>query len=136
VLAEITPDPIDASGHERFVARGAAGAVVSFRGVVRDHDRGRSVRGLEYTAHPTASRVLGEILAEALAGGRIRAAAASHRVGLLAVGDTAFAVAVSGTHRQEAFDAAGRIVDEAKRRLPVWKRQLFTDGTQEWVRCP
>jgi molybdopterin synthase catalytic subunit len=60
----------------------------------------------------------------------------SHRTGTLRIGDVALVVAVSGAHRQEAFTAAARLVDEVKLRLPVWKRQVFTDGTDEWVACP
>ncbi|MEP6559920.1 MAG: molybdenum cofactor biosynthesis protein MoaE, partial [Nakamurella sp.] len=59
--------------------------------------------------------------------------AVSHRVGLLRVGDAALAAAVSAAHRREAFDACSDLVDEVKRRLPVWKRQVFLDGSDEWV---
>ncbi|MDQ1294169.1 MAG: molybdopterin synthase catalytic subunit [Actinomycetota bacterium] len=118
------------------MAHRAGGAVVAFHGVVRDHDDGRSVRGLEYSAHPSAARVLDLIVREELVRYGLHAAAASHRVGSLAVGETAFVVAVCATHRREAFEAAGRIVEETKSRLPVWKRQVFADGTEEWVHCP
>jgi molybdopterin synthase catalytic subunit len=136
ILTEIVQAPLDPSRYEVFVARRTGGAVVTFHGVVRDHDGGRSVRGLEYSAHPSAARVLDLIVREELLRCRLRAAAASHRVGTLVVGETAFVVAVCATHRREAFEAAGRIVEETKGRLPVWKRQLFTDGTEEWVHCP
>ena len=62
--------------------------------------------------------------------------AVSHRVGRVAVGDVALVAAVSTAHRREAFDICARLVDEIKHRLPIWKRQLFADGTDEWVNCP
>jgi molybdopterin synthase catalytic subunit len=62
--------------------------------------------------------------------------AVSHRVGALAIGDVALACAVAGEHRREAFDACSELVDEVKRQLPVWKRQEFSDGSEEWVNCP
>jgi molybdopterin synthase catalytic subunit len=67
---------------------------------------------------------------------QVYAVAVSHRVGRLEVGDVALAAAVSTTHRAAAFDACARLVDEVKTRLPVWKRQVFDDGTEEWVNCP
>ncbi|HET9654984.1 MAG TPA: molybdenum cofactor biosynthesis protein MoaE [Kineosporiaceae bacterium] len=136
VLAEVRDAPLDLAAHEAAVDRGSAGAVVSFRGVVRDHDGGRSVTGIEYVAHPSAPTVLAELVAELAARTDCEAIAVSHRAGQLAVGDAAFVVAVSAAHRQEAFAAAALIVDEVKHRLPVWKRQQFPDGTDEWVACP
>jgi molybdopterin synthase catalytic subunit len=62
--------------------------------------------------------------------------AVSHRVGALAIGDVAIVAAVATAHRKQAFEACARLVDEAKARLPIWKRQVFTDGTEEWVNCP
>ena len=112
-----------------------AGAVVTFAGVVRDHDGGRPVVALHYEAHPDADRVMAEVLAEALTRPGVLGAAARHRVGDLAVGDLAFVVAVSAAHRAEAFAACAWLVDEVKARLPVWKHQRFADGTDEWVNC-
>jgi molybdopterin synthase catalytic subunit len=110
--------------------------VVVFSGIVRNHDGGRPVRGIEYVGHPSAADVLAEVVAEVTAGSDVDSVAVSHRLGDLAVGDAAFVVAVAGAHRREAFAAAALLVDEVKRRLPVWKRQVFTDGTDEWVACP
>jgi molybdopterin synthase catalytic subunit len=109
---------------------------VLFTGEVRDHDHSREVVELEYSAHPTAADVIAAVAAEIASGlpdGRV---AISHRVGLLKIGDIALVAAVSAPHRGEAFDACRRLVEEAKRRLPIWKRQVFTDGTEEWVNCP
>jgi molybdenum cofactor synthesis domain-containing protein len=137
--AEVTDAPVSVDEHAALVAHAASGAVVTFAGVVRDHDHGRGVRDLEYVGHPTAKDVVAEVageLAARHASTGVRAIAVSHRVGPLAVGDVALAVAVSAEHRKEAFAACADVVDEVKRRLPVWKRQTFTDGTEEWVNCP
>lgn len=136
--AAVSESTIDTCEHADLVASAAAGAVVTFAGVVRNHDHGRGVRELEYTGHPAAQRVLGEAAAKvaARAPASVRALAVSHRVGLLAIGDVALACAVAADHRAEAFAVCAELVDEVKRMLPVWKRQVFTDGTVEWVNCP
>ena len=132
-LTTVTEDVIDVAAHVRAVDHPAAGATVSFSGVVRDHDGGRSVHELEYHQHPSAAAVVAELAADIAARDGVIAVAVSHRVGLLTVGDTALAAAVSAAHRNVAFEACSDLVDEVKRRLPVWKRQLFADGTDEWV---
>jgi molybdopterin synthase catalytic subunit len=134
--AVVTDQALDVAAHERAVAHAGAGAVVSFAGVVRDHDDGRAVVELEYEAHPSAGRVLAEIAAEIAAEPTVYAVAVSHRVGRLEIGDVALAAAVSTAHRAAAFGLCARLVDEVKARLPVWKRQVFADGTDEWVNCP
>ena len=136
MIIEVTDQPLDLAAHEAAVADPRAGAVVSFRGVVRDHDHGRGVVSLEYEGHPTATAVLREVAAEVAKDPEVYAVAVSHRVGALKVGDVAIVAAVSTAHRQAAFAACARLVDEAKARLPIWKRQVFTDGTDEWVNCP
>ena len=136
LLARVTEEPLSVAEHEAAVADKAAGAVVSFSGVVRDHDGGRSVTELEYVGHPTAPELIAEIAAEFAARPDVQAVAVSHRVGLLAIGDVALACAVSAAHRGQAFAACAELVDEVKARLPIWKRQVFTDGTEEWVACP
>ena len=134
--AEVIDAPLDLAAHERAVADPRAGAVVSFQGVVRDHDHGREVTLLEYEGHPSAAAVLREVAAEVAADPDVYAVAVSHRVGRLEIGDVALAAAVSTAHRAAAFAACARLVDEVKARLPVWKRQVFADGTDEWVNCP
>ncbi len=136
VLAEVTAEPVDAADLAAAVDRASAGAVVTFSGVVRDHDHGRAVRRIEYVAHPLAADVLAEVVADVAARCQVDAVAAVHRIGGLGVGDCALAVAVAAAHRAEAFGAASLLVDEVKRRLPVWKRQVFPDGSDEWVACP
>ena len=132
--AAVGEAPLDVAEHAALVDRAAAGAVVTFAGVVRDHDGGRSVRGLEYSAHPSAEKVVAEVAAEIAARAQgVRAIAVSHRVGRLAIGDVALACAVAADHRREAFETCAELVEEVKRLLPVWKHQVFTDGTDEWV---
>ncbi|HKT00879.1 MAG TPA: molybdenum cofactor biosynthesis protein MoaE, partial [Rugosimonospora sp.] len=121
----ISEEPLDAVAHERAVAHPAAGAVVLFQGVVRDHDGGRGVTLLEYEAHPTAEAVLREVAAEIAADREVYALAVSHRIGKLAIGDVALVAAVATAHRAEGFALCARLVDEVKSRLPVWKRQVF-----------
>lgn len=111
----------------------AAGAAVSFVGRVRDHDGGRVVTALEYDGHPRADAVVAEVAAEIAARKDVLVVAVRHRVGLLGIGQIAIVAAVSAAHRREAFAACSDLVDEVKRRLPVWKRQVFDDGTDEWV---
>jgi molybdopterin synthase catalytic subunit len=135
-LAVVTTQVLDVAAHERAVGHDSAGAVVSFAGVVRDHDDGRSVLELGYEAHPSAQAVLGELVAEFGADPAVFGVAVSHRVGQLKVGEVALAAAVSTAHRAVAFAVCARLVDEVKNRLPVWKHQLFADGTEEWVNCP
>jgi molybdopterin synthase catalytic subunit len=135
-IARVVDAPLSVTEHEEAVADKAAGAVVSFAGVVRDHDGGRGVTELEYVGHPTAQDVLAELAAEFAARPELHAVAVSHRIGVLGVGDVALACAVSAAHRGEAFAACAELVDEVKRRLPIWKRQVFTDGEEEWVACP
>ncbi|MDY7089084.1 MAG: molybdenum cofactor biosynthesis protein MoaE [Actinomycetota bacterium] len=135
-VAEVLDTPLDLDAHEKAVADVRVGAVVSFQGVVRDHDHGRGVTLLEYEGHPSAAAVLREVAEEIAADPDVYAVAVSHRVGTLAIGDVALVAAVSTAHRAAAFAACARLVDEAKARLPIWKRQVFTDGTDEWVNCP
>ena len=136
VTAVVTADPLDVAAHEAAVADASAGAVVTFSGAVRDHDGGRAVRGIEYVGHPSAGEVLADVVADVAARSTVEAVAVSHRLGELRIGEAALVVSVSAAHRQEAFAAAALLVDEVKHHLPVWKRQVFADGTDEWVACP
>ena len=132
--AAVTESPVSLTEHELLVADAAAGAVVGFAGVVRNHDGDREVTRLEYAAHPSAGETLFELVAEVAATAPgVRAMAASHRIGPLAIGDAALVVAVSAEHRDAAFATCARLVDTIKERLPVWKHQFFADGPDEWV---
>ena len=133
VFSSVMDETLSLTMHLAAVDDAAAGATVSFSGVVRDHDGGRGVSALEYHGHPTAASVVARVAGEIAARPGVIAVAVSHRIGLLKVGDVALAAAVSAAHRREAFAACIDLVDEVKRQLPVWKRQVFDDGTDEWV---
>jgi molybdopterin synthase catalytic subunit len=135
LLADVVTEPIHARDVAALVTGPEAGAVVTFSGDVRDHDHGRHVASLEYEGHPTAAAVLAECAAEIAAKHPVVAVAAVHRVGPLAIGDSALVAAVASAHRAEAFAACAELVDVIKERLPVWKHQVFADGTDEWVNC-
>jgi molybdenum cofactor synthesis domain-containing protein len=135
--AEVTESVLSVDEHAALVADDAAGAVVTFSGVVRDHDGGKGVTALEYEGHPSAKSVIEEVAADVAGRHKgVRAVAVSHRIGPLAIGEVALACAVAAEHRQEAFAACADLVDDVKARLPIWKHQNFTDGTDEWVNCP
>lgn len=134
VRAAMTDHPIFLAEHEELVGHQSAGAVVGFVGMIRDHDGGRRVVRLEYSAHPSADQVIGEVVADvARRSSGVRAIAASHRVGALHIGEAALVAAIAADHRQAAFATCAELVDTIKARLPVWKHQFFDDGTEEWV---
>lgn len=135
VLAEVRGTPVTAAELAGLVAGPDRGAVVTFDGVVRDHDSpGRgAVTLLDYESHPAAGAVIADVVAAVAASSTAAAVAVVHRTGPLQVGDCALAVAVAAAHRQDAFTTAARLVDEVKDRLPVWKHQHFSDGSDEWV---
>jgi molybdopterin synthase catalytic subunit len=118
------------------VAGPGAGGIALFAGAVRDTDHDQGVTGLSYSAHPLAEaelRRVAELIAEKFT---VLGIAAVHRVGDLAVGDLAVVAAVACAHRGEAFDACRELIDVLKASVPIWKHQLFTDGTSEWVGTP
>ena len=133
--ADVSDAPIAVDDVRALAADESAGAVVTFSGDVRDHDHGRPVARLEYEGHPTAAAVIADVAREVAARHDVIAIAVSHRVGPLQIGDSALVAAVSAAHRGEAFRACADLVDEVKHRLPVWKHQVFTDGSDEWVNC-
>ena len=134
VRAAMTEEPIFLAEHEELVGHQSAGAIVGFVGMIRDHDGGRRVVRLEYSAHPSAARLIADVVAEiAEESSGVRAIAASHRIGVLHIGEAALVAAVAADHRQAAFDTCARLVDTIKAQLPVWKHQFFDDGTDEWV---
>ncbi|MEI2713857.1 MAG: molybdenum cofactor biosynthesis protein MoaE [Nocardioides sp.] len=114
----------------------ASGGLTLFVGRVRDHDGGRDVEGLEYSAHPTAEAKLREVCERIGRAYDVHGVAAVHRVGTLAIGDTAVIVATTASHRGEAFEASKALIDTLKSEVPIWKHQRFTDGDDEWVGTP
>lgn len=134
--AEMVGEPIDVEALIDSVTHPGAGAVVLFRGDVRDVDEGRQVVRLEYEGHPTAGAVLAQVAAEIAAGaGPDVAVSVAHRLGRLQIGDAALVVAVSAEHRAAAFLVCEQLVEQVKLRIPVWKLQVFADGSNEWVNC-
>ena len=133
--ADVVHEPISVHEVMATVADRGAGAVVSFSGDVRDHDHGREVAFLEYEGHPSAAAVIADVAREVAARHDVVAVAVVHRVGPLQIGESALVAAVSAAHRGEAFAACTELVEETKHRLPVWKHQVFADGTDEWVNC-
>lgn len=117
------------------VADPAAGGIVLFAGAVRDNDSAKGVKALSYSAHPTAAAELRRVAEEAAAkyADDVIGVAAVHRTGDLKIGDLAVVVGVSCGHRAEAFTACHALIDELKASVPIWKHQLFTDGSAEWV---
>jgi molybdopterin synthase catalytic subunit len=132
---EVTERPLDLDAMHRLVSDDRVGAIVSFSGNVRNHDHGKAVTSLHYEGHPSAADVLREVAEDIAARFEVLTLAVAHRVGPLAIGDAALIAAVGTAHRGEAFRACEALVDLTKERLPVWKHQVFEDGTDEWVNC-
>lgn len=132
--ATVTDEALDVAAHLASVSQPRHGAVALFVGIVRDHDPSveGEVTALEYVAHPDAAAALLRIVEAERIDGEV-AVAATHRVGLLAVGEAALVVAVGTAHRAQAQAVCARIVEAIKRDVPVWKRELLANGTAHWV---
>ncbi|MDT3441173.1 MULTISPECIES: molybdenum cofactor biosynthesis protein MoaE [unclassified Pseudofrankia] len=135
VVAELRDSSLSVDECLAMVSLPGAGGTALFVGTVRDQDGGRPVVELEYVAHPLAEREMAAVARQVAddAAQPVLAVAVVHRTGLLAIGDIAVVAAASAAHRAEAFDACRRLIDEVKSQVPIWKRQLFADGTAEWV---
>lgn len=126
--------PIDVAAIVDEVSSTSSGAIATFVGTVRDTSALRSVTGLEYSAYTgMATREMEAILREALALAAGAEIVAVHRVGNLAVGEVCVMIAAAHPHRAPAFDACRYVIEEIKKRVPIWKRERFTDGSSEWV---
>jgi molybdopterin synthase catalytic subunit len=132
-LTELRDTPLSVDEVRAAVADPAAGGIAMFLGTVRDHDQGRGVTRLDYSAHPTAAAELRRMAEKVEASYRIRALAVLHRVGELEIGDLAVVIAVAADHRDEAFAACRAAIEDLKATVPIWKHQLFADGESEWV---
>ena len=135
-LVAVREEALDPGEVVAAVSDPAAGGLTVFVGTVRDHDGGQDVQRLEYSAHPTAEARLAEVAAEVAEEFDVVAVAATHRVGVLEIGDVAVVSAVSAAHRDTAFAASRALIDRLKARVPIWKHQVFADGTDEWVDSP
>ena len=135
-LVDIRDTPLSVDEVVAAASDPAAGGLTLFVGAVRDHDENKSVTALEYSAHPTALDLLTEVAEEVAKEYDVLAVAAVHRVGHLEIGDLAVVVATAAAHRGEAFEASRALIDRLKERVPIWKHQLFADGSDEWVGTP
>lgn len=133
IHAAVVRDCIDPAEVLARVGSDRDGAALLFVGVVRDHDGGRPVRGMRYDAYEEmAVDVLRAIAGEAADRAGSDRVAVVHRVGELDVGEVSVAIAVSTPHRAESFDAARYVIEEIKKRLPVWKKEHYADGASTW----
>jgi molybdopterin synthase catalytic subunit len=136
VYSAIIDVPIDVAQLLARVSSNGNGATVLFLGTVRDVNDGRDVTGIEYTAYRSmADRELAAIVEEAAAIANTNDVAVEHRLGELGIGDCSVAVAVAHPNRGHAFDAARYVIEALKKRVPIWKREQYVDGTREWVRA-
>jgi molybdopterin synthase catalytic subunit len=132
--AAVTPEPIDAARLLGDCVSDDDGAALLFWGVVRNHNEGRAVSHLEYHAYAEmAERMMLQIGEEAIARFGVGGVRVVHRVGRLAIGEASVAIAVASPHRAEAYEASRYVIEELKRRVPVWKREGYVDGESEWV---
>jgi molybdopterin synthase catalytic subunit len=132
----IAQSPIDAESMRRQVLNHACGACVIFEGWIRDQSEGRAVLRLEYEIyHPLAISEGERVLEEAMQKFDVESVACTHREGMLQLGETAVIALAVARHRDEAFRACRYIIDEIKQRLPIWKKEYYTDGDAQWVNC-
>ncbi len=134
MLCRLTSEAIDPRHALQHVRSDADGAVVMFSGVVRDHDQGRTVVGLRYEAYEDmATEALSRICEDVASQFPIGDIAVVHRVGDLSVGDVSVVIAVSAPHRDAAYKASREVIERLKREVPIWKRERYADGDEEWL---
>ncbi len=135
-MFKIVSEPIDQQSVKDYLLDPHAGACVTFEGWVRNHNEGKPVQALDYEAYTQLADAEGErILAEAREKFAVQSITCLHRVGKLEIGDLAVWVGVSAAHRGAAFDACRYVIDEVKARVPIWKKEHYTDGDSEWINC-
>lgn len=136
MLIRVTPDELDTAEAIQAVGSPAAGAINVFLGVVRDNNLGRKVQYLEYDAYPSmAERVMRQLAEEAKEQFALEDCAVLHRTGRLEIGEASLLIAVSCGHRAESFEAGHWLVNEIKKKVPVWKKEVWEDG-EAWVEGP
>jgi molybdopterin synthase catalytic subunit len=135
-LVALRDEPLRVDEVLEALADGSSGGLTLFVGRVRDHDHARGVTALDYSAHPTALDRMRAVCDAVAAEYDVHGVAAVHRVGHLGIGDIAVVTATTAAHRDVAFAASRALIDTLKAEVPIWKHQLFTDGTEEWVGTP
>ena len=134
-MIEITEQQLDSEKITNFVRRNSNGAVVTFLGNTRDNFEGKDVIRLEYEAYvKMAVKKLEEIRQEMMQEFGIEDIAIAHRIGVVDIGETSLVVAVASPHRTEAFQACHKVVDRVKEIVPIWKKEVYADGSR-WVAC-
>ncbi|MEJ7738462.1 MAG: molybdenum cofactor biosynthesis protein MoaE [Chitinophagaceae bacterium] len=129
----VSEQPLDIAGLLAGTHHPRAGAIVLFSGEVRNHSNGKAVQYLEYEAHSSmASAMILKIIAEARSRWDLNIALAQHRLGKVAIGESAVVVITASAHRSEAYAANRFIIDRIKHEVPIWKCEYFIDGTSEW----
>src|SRR5689334_4499957 len=132
--SSLTDRPIDSAALVAEVSRGANGAALLFIGTVRDVNDGRSVTGIEYSAYRSmAEREMADIVREASEKFATPDIVVEHRLGELSIGDASVAIAVAHPRRGAAYDASRYVIEQLKKRVPIWKLEHYIDGTREWV---
>lgn len=132
----ITKEPIDLGKFFLHLPDASCGAMASFIGLVRNYDHGRRVKRLYYECYESmANKMIGVLVSEAHEKWNVKGIHVSHRIGHLEVGEVAIAIAVSSAHRDEAFHVCQFLIEEIKKRVPIWKKEFFQDDTSEWVLC-
>ncbi|MCO5201592.1 MAG: molybdenum cofactor biosynthesis protein MoaE [Chloroflexi bacterium] len=136
MLIRVTPDELDTAEAIQAAGSPAAGAINVFLGVVRDNNLGRRVQYLEYDAYPSmAEKVMRELAVEAKERFALEDCAVLHRTGRLEIGEASLLIAVSCGHRAASFEAGHWLVNEIKKKVPVWKKEVWEDG-EAWVEGP
>jgi len=132
-LIQLTREPLDRSTLVAALSHASVGGIVIFEGVVRDHARGKQIRYLEYDAYPEmAEQQIRVIVDEAQKRWAVEHAVVAHRFGRLEIGEASVIIVVATPHRAEAFEACRYIIDTLKTTVPIWKKEVATNG-EEWV---
>lgn len=132
-MAILTRDRIQVDDLTQVVAARDRGGIAVFIGAVRDHHGGRAVVELEYSGYGAMVESIGAVIVEEAESRWPVKVALRHRLGVVPIGDAAVVVAAAGGHRDEAFAACRHVIEEVKKRLPIWKRERYADGTEAWV---
>jgi len=135
VTVTLTEGAISPAVSIEQVQSDSCGAIVTFIGNVRAFDHDKEVSTLTYEIHPQTQATLTDVVKEVTDRHNVTKVSVAHRYGEIPIGESAFIVAVSAPHRAEAFAACTELVDQVKARIPIWKHQVFVDGTDEWVNC-